>query len=101
MEALAILRTEHASKYLTQLCKQFAHRIEVTYEGHHGECRFVCGATVLEAKEGELLITTISPDETQMMETQSIVERHLVRFAFRETIERLKWQPWNGAHRIG
>lgn len=101
MEAQAILRTEHAGRYLTQLCKHFAHKIDVTYEGDHGECRFVCGTAVLEAKEGNLLITAISPDETQMMETQSVVERHLVRFAFREAIEPLQWQPQNGARLIG
>lgn len=101
MEAQAILRTEHAGRYLTQLCKHFAHKIDVTYEGDHGECRFVCGTAVLEAKEGNLLITAISPDETQMMETQSVVERHLVRFAFREATEPLQWQPQSGARRIG
>jgi len=101
MEALAILRTEHAGRYMTQLCRHFAHKIDVTYEGDHGECRFVCGTAVLNAKSGELLITAISPDQTQMVETQAVVERHLVRFAFREAIEPLQWRPQNGAGRIG
>lgn len=93
MEALATLKTEHAGRYLTQLCKHFAHKIDVTYEGERGECRFVCGTAVLEAKDGRLQITATSPDETQLAETQSVVERHLVRFAFREEIARLQWQP--------
>lgn len=87
-----ILKTEHAGKYLTQLCKHFAHKVEVSYDYDHGECRFVCGTAILHAAENALSIRAISPDEEQLQETQSVIERHLVRFAFREEIGPLQWQ---------
>lgn len=94
-EALATVKTEHAARYLTQLCKHFAHKIDVSYEGNHGECRFVCGIATLDATEGELLIRASSPDDAQLEETRSVVERHLVRFAFREEIAPLQWVQSN------
>lgn len=98
MKARAILDTEHAGRYLAQLCKHFAHKIDVTYEGHRGLCRFVCGIAVLEVRDGRLQITATSPDEMQLAETQSVVERHLVRFAFREALGPLQWQLLRAAN---
>lgn len=92
MESTTTLKTEHAAKYMTQLCKHFAHKIEVSYTEDHGECRFVCGTALLDAREGELVMTAISPDDQQLAETQSVVERHLARFAFREEIPPLDWR---------
>ncbi|SFB31593.1 hypothetical protein SAMN03159496_02871 [Rhizobium sp. NFR07] len=92
IEASTTLKTEHAGKYLTQLCKHFAHKIDVSYDYDHGECRFMCGTAILDAAENALSIKAISPDEEQLQETQSVIERHLVRFAFREEIGPLQWQ---------
>lgn len=92
-QTTAVLKTEQASRYLTQLCRHFAHKVDVSWEGGHGECRFVCGNATLDASAGELRIGASAPDEAQLHETQSVVERHLVRFAFRENIEPLIWQP--------
>ena len=91
MTATATLRTEHAGKYLVQLCKHFAHRVDVTYTEDHGECRFVCGTAILDDGDSALRITASSPDAEQLGETQSVVERHLVRFAFREDVHPLRW----------
>ncbi len=91
-EALATVTTEHAGKYLTQLCKHFAHKVDVSVEGNHGECRFICGTAILDADDSELRISVISPDDAQLRETQAVVERHLIQFAFREAIDALRWQ---------
>jgi uncharacterized protein len=86
------LSTEHAGKYLTQLCKHFAHKIDVSYERDHGEFRFVCGTAFLDAEENQLLVKAVAPNEEQLEETQSVIERHIIRFAFREEIGALQWQ---------
>jgi uncharacterized protein len=92
IEDSTLLQTDHAGKYLTQLCKHFAHKVDVSYDYDHGECRFVCGTAILDAREAGLLIKVIAPDEAQLKETKSVVERHLARFAFREEIGPLRWQ---------
>ncbi|MDS7594629.1 DUF2218 domain-containing protein [Agrobacterium tumefaciens] len=97
MEALAIFKTEHAARYLTQLCRHFAHKVDVSYDGDHGECRFICGTAILDAKDGELRIRVQSHDDAQLRETQTVVERHLVQFAFREAFQSLRWQQRDDA----
>lgn len=91
METVATLRTEHAAKYLTQLCKHFAHKVDVSHSENHGECRFICGTATMDADEGALRIRVTSPDEDQLRETQDVMESHLMRFAFREEPRPLLW----------
>jgi uncharacterized protein len=93
IQSRAEWKTEHGRKYLVQLCKHFAHKIEVAYTEQHGECRFSCGTVVLDADDDGLTIVASAPDPEQLAETQSVMERHLVRFAFRENIEALNWSP--------
>jgi len=95
IQTMAEWQTEHGHKYLVQLCKHFAHKIEVTYSENHGECRFSCGTAVLDADDGGLKITAIAENPEQLAETESVIERHLVRFAFRENLEALQWQAQN------
>ena len=87
----AELRTVHASKYLMQLCKHFAHRIDVVYTDTHGECRFVCGTAILDADDDQLRIATMADDDGQLAQTQDVIESHLIRFAFREGLSSLDW----------
>ncbi|WP_411034135.1 DUF2218 domain-containing protein [Shinella sp. BYT-45] len=91
-ESTAYLQTANGRKYLVQLCKHFAHKIEVSYSQSHGDCRFPCGAAVLEADADGLRMAVTAGDEDGLARTQSIIETHLVRFAFREKLEALDWR---------
>ena len=92
VQAIAEWQTEHGAKYLVQLCKHFAHKIDTTYSETRGECRFSCGTAVLDADPDRLKIVAIAADDEQLSETESVIERHLDRFAFRENLEALQWQ---------
>ena len=92
LEAAAYIETASGQKYLVQLCKHFAHKIEVSYTESHGECQFVCGVSILDADEKGLRVVARSGDEDGLAQTQSVIESHLVRFAFREKLEALDWQ---------
>lgn len=91
-EATTRFTTENGQKYLTQLCKHFAHKIEVTQADDRGELRFSCGTGYLEADSGGLNIRVCSPDDANLADTKSVVEDHLLRFAFRENTGPLQWQ---------
>ncbi|CAD7054225.1 conserved protein of unknown function (plasmid) [Pseudorhizobium banfieldiae] len=86
-------QTAEAQKYLAQLCKHFGHKIEVVHTERDGECRFACGTALLHAHEDRLDITVSAPDDEQLQQTQSVIERHLVTFAYRENLEALEWRP--------
>lgn len=84
--------TEHASRYLQQLCKHFGHRIPVTFTPEEGECRFSCGTARLRVDGQRLLIEIEAPDAVQRAQTQEVIESHLLRFAFREELGPLSWR---------
>jgi uncharacterized protein len=92
IETTATLETPHAAKYIAQLCKHFAHKVDVSHSDGHGECRFICGTAIMDAHETSLLIRVSAADEDQSAETQDVIERHLLRFAFREELQPLQWQ---------
>jgi uncharacterized protein len=92
IEEVTHVRTEQAAKYLLQLCKHFAHKVEVTQSDTHGEIRFSCGTAVLDAEPQTLHIRARAADEDGLAETKAVVASHLLRFAFREKIEKLDWR---------
>lgn len=91
-QSATYLETANGPKYLVQLCKHFAHKIVVSYTETQGECQFACGTASLEADAQGLRMAVTSVDDEGLAQTQSIVESHLARFAFRETFDSLDWQ---------
>lgn len=92
LESAAYLETENGQKYLVQLCKHFAHKITVSYTDSQGSCQFACGAARLDADTDGLRMIATAADAESLAQTQSIIESHLVRFAFRENLGALDWQ---------
>lgn len=84
--SVADVATEHASRYLQQLCKHFAHKLPVTFDETAGQIDFSIGACRLAATDGVLTLTLTAPDGGEMPQLQDVVVRHLVRFAFREEL---------------
>jgi len=89
--SIADVTTPNASKYLQQLCKHFAHRHSATFDERSGEIAFADGACRLAAEDGVLTITIAGPDDARKTQLESVIERHLVRFAFRETLQ-IAWR---------
>ncbi|MEI2301738.1 DUF2218 domain-containing protein [Ensifer sp. MJa1] len=92
-EATTHFATENGQKYLAQLCKHFAHKVDVEQEGDRAELRFSCGTGYLQATPDGLSIRALSPDVAELADTKSVIESHLLRFAFREEPGPLHWQP--------
>ncbi|MGD9481024.1 UNVERIFIED_ORG: DUF2218 domain-containing protein (plasmid) [Roseateles sp. XES5] len=92
MEATTRFETENSAKYLQQLCKHFAHKVDVTYGDTRGECRFSCGTSVLTVAGNGLDIHVAAADAEGLRETKAVIENHLLRFAFRETPPPFTWR---------
>lgn len=97
LNSVATVATDHASRYLQQLCKHFQHKLPVTFDETKGQIDFTIGSCRLDAKEGVLTMSLTSPDEAQMAQLQDVVVRHLVRFAFREELP----IAWSAPHTDG
>jgi hypothetical protein len=86
IESTARVITPNAMRYLTQLCKHFEHRVPATYADGSGKISFPAGDCSLTAQEGVLVLHVAAPDEAGLAQQRDVVERHLVRFAFREDL---------------
>lgn len=88
----ASAKTQHASKYLQQLCKHWSHKAEATFSPDAGHLVFPSGTTLtLSAHSDHLEMTTTVPADADLVQWQDVVDRHLERFAFREELE-IIWQ---------
>jgi hypothetical protein len=89
--ATARCETPNAGKYLQQLCKHFAHKVDVALGDGYGQCRFSCGTATMNAGLESLDIKVESANPGELAETKQVIESHLIRFAFRENLQPLNW----------
>jgi hypothetical protein len=89
--AQARVATEHASKYLQQLCKHFQHKIPASFDAAQGAISFPSGEARLAAEPGALAIVVEAHKAEDLAGLQDVVARHLVRFAFKETLD-VQWR---------
>jgi len=92
IQSHTIIKTKSGSKYLQQLCKHWAHKIEaLTYDKKKAHIPFD-EEIVLElfAEEETLEVRLRAPDEETLIRYEGVFDRHIERFAFRETLE-ISW----------
>jgi hypothetical protein len=82
----AIVPTAHASRYLQQLCKHWAHKFTVEFTPEHGRIDLGENRLVLMDANPENLVTTVEAPEENLSQMEDVVASHIVRFAFREEL---------------
>jgi hypothetical protein len=87
----ADVATEHASRYLQQLCKHWAHKFPVEFDPHHGAIQLSLGRTVMDADDKALHIAVDADDAATLERLETVVADHIKRFAFREELT-FEWQ---------
>lgn len=87
----ARLATAHGSQYLQQLCKHFAHKIEVEFTPTEGRMALPMGPALLKADDSGLWIEVTAPDSEGLIRAKGVIDSHLARFAFREDFEHMPW----------
>lgn len=90
-QSRASVKTPHASRYLQQLCKHFAHKVEATFGENEGRVFFSIGECAMRADGNDLHLAVIANGPQTLPDMKDVIERHLVRFAFREALE----IPWD------
>lgn len=80
------VETENASKYLQQLCKHFAHKVEVEYDAASARVQFPPGLCLMTAEDNVLSFYCRSEQDLGLDVIQSIIDKHLAKFAWREEI---------------
>jgi hypothetical protein len=83
--------TLHASKYLQQLCRHFAHKVEVRFDEAGGEVPLATGPATLSADAAELVVHVTAEDAKGLIDARYVIDKHLVTFAFREEFSGFAW----------
>ena len=86
--SVSSVKTEHASRYLQQLCKHWSHRFEVEFNETSGKVPFNPETSLGLATDSSSLIMTLNVEKLGDLERmQAVVADHLKRFAFREELD--------------
>jgi uncharacterized protein len=99
--SLAIVPTASASRYLQQLCKHWAHNLQVEFDPQKGCVTFPKNARgadwpgegIFTMSAGDMALTCKldASSAGQLEGLKDAVERHLNRFAFRERELAFSW----------
>jgi uncharacterized protein len=83
--------TPNAARYLQQLCKHFAHRVEVSHSETEGQVALMTGPATLRAEDAALWVRVSAPDLKGIIAARHAIDSHLVTFAFREHFAGMPW----------
>ncbi|UOM35632.1 DUF2218 domain-containing protein [Acuticoccus sp. I52.16.1] len=84
--------TPKASRYLAQLCKHFAHKVEATWDEAGGDVDFGFGRLRLAAADDALTMDARADTAEGLARVEWVVTDHLARFAWREKPV-IQWTP--------
>jgi hypothetical protein len=91
-KTIAVVATESGWKYLQQLCKHWAHKLEVELTDQKGVVKFG-EATAVMTSDAQALTVEIEATSPEVLERmKGVVSSHLDRFAFREAPLPFEWK---------
>ena len=91
--ARANVPTANGGKYVRQLCKHWAHKLDVELEGDTGVVRFPDAVATMAGGADAIRIELSGIDAETVERMKGVIERHLDRFAFREAPLAYAWTP--------
>ncbi|WP_380878636.1 DUF2218 domain-containing protein [Sphingomonas sp. DBB INV C78] len=102
ISATAAVPTTSGSRYLQQLCKHWAHNLQVEFTAEHGTVVFpkdargadfpADGLATFDARAEALDVRIDASSDEQLEALKGAVARHLDRFAFREAPLAFDWR---------
>lgn len=90
-QIIGTFKTQYGAKYLAQLCKHFAHKVETNVDQNTGWAKLPTGLANMSASEDLFTITLDLRDVGEEKLAKHIIDSHLVTFAYREEFEGMVW----------
>lgn len=90
---IASVPTENASSFLRKLCQHWSHKFTVSYDDRHGWIELPAATYILDTADHSLNARMELKEEANQARVEKVVEEHLQRFGFRETLV----FSWNSA----
>jgi hypothetical protein len=88
----AFVTTDTPARYISRLCKHFAHKIPVSFDEHQGRIEFGTGQATLTAENQGLRLLVESASSEDLQRLEGVVGSHFERFAWQQQLT-LNWQP--------
>ncbi|ACM24819.1 DUF2218 domain-containing protein [Agrobacterium sp. SHOUNA12C] len=86
--SVSSVKTDHASRYLQQLCKHWSHKFTIEFNETAGKVPFNPETSLELAADASSLLMTLHVENPQDLDRmQNVVADHLKRFAFREELD--------------
>lgn len=86
------VKTDQAAKYLRQLCKHFAHKVDVDLVDNRGEVSFPMGPCIITAEDNLLRFCGRSEKPEGIENIKAVIVAHLDKFAWRELPIEYVWE---------
>lgn len=83
--------TQHASRYLQQLAKHWAHNNDVTFDATNADILLRGNRVQMRAEPEALVVTLTTGSEGDPARLRQVFEEHINRFAFREAPLPFQW----------
>ena len=84
IRSTARVETDRADRYLTQLCRHFAHKVPADSDGRRGRADFGWGVCTLTATADALLLDAEAEDAAGLDRVEFVVRDHAERFGARD-----------------
>lgn len=78
--------TDAASSYIGKLCRHFRHKIDAEYTATSGLATFPFGTCTMAATPDQLTFNITAPDSESVEKIKGVLERHLIKFAYKEEL---------------
>ncbi|MBC9249528.1 2,4-dihydroxyhept-2-ene-1,7-dioic acid aldolase [Pseudomonas alcaligenes] len=88
----AHVNTDTPARYISRLCKHFAHKLPVSFDEQQGRIEFSAGVALLQADAQGLTLRVESAAREDLERLQGVVASHFERVAWQEALT-LDWQP--------
>jgi len=87
----SVIKSEHAVKYLTVLCRHFSRKVKAEWTDFQGIVYFDVGMTKMKVNSqgNELHFECKAVSENSLEKQKAIINHHIALFARRESIELL------------
>ncbi|MDG4721553.1 MULTISPECIES: DUF2218 domain-containing protein [Thalassospira] len=86
------VKTGQAAKYLVQLCKHFAHKVEVDLGETSADVAFPMGPCTITASSDTLIFEGRSEKAEGIEKMKGVIIIHLDKFAWREVPLDYQWE---------
>ncbi|HBR98447.1 MAG TPA: DUF2218 domain-containing protein [Gammaproteobacteria bacterium] len=85
--------TNRGKTYIRQLCRHFSRKVPAEWKEDWGKSELPGGPVTMHADDESISFVVQSSTQEGLSQSQHIIEDHLIRFARKDHLAPIIWQP--------